>query len=280
MWWPAIGGLVVGIGGWLFPTALGVGYETIRALLQGQAVLSVLLGVLLVKSTIWAVSLGSGTSGGVLAPLLMMGAALGGLEAMVLPAEGPGFWPLISMAAILGGTMRAPFTAVVFGLELTHDLNAIVPMLLAVIVAHAVTVLTLPRSILTEKVSRRGFHLSREYTVDPLETLLVRDVMDELGAAQPAQSNLSSNSVGEKRPRIVIGRSAPLRVAVYRMAETGLTRLQVTDESDAVIGEVTLEHLLKARVASLDAENRRERHLRIWNLVTLFSSSDEAARTR
>ena len=108
-WWPAIGGLAVGLGGMIFPQALGVGYDTIRAFLEGPVPSSVIAGVLLVKSAIWVISLGSGTSGGVLAPLLMMGAALGGLEAFFLPHEGAGFWPLVSMGAILGGTMRAPF---------------------------------------------------------------------------------------------------------------------------------------------------------------------------
>ena len=177
MWWPAIGGLVIGLGGLIFPQALGVGYDTIGALLQGDVPRNMILGILLVKSVIWAVSLGSGTSGGVLAPLLMMGGALGGIEAMFLPFEGAGFWPLVSMGAILGGTMRSPFTGVIFALELTHDVNMLLPLLLAVTIAHGFTVLTLRRSILTEKVARRGYHLSREYAVDPLEILFVREVM-------------------------------------------------------------------------------------------------------
>ena len=156
MWWPAIGGFLIGLGGLLFPQALGVGYETIGALLQGDAPIRLIIGILCVKSAIWALALGSGTSGGVLAPLLMMGAALGGIESMIFPAEGLGFWPLISMAAILGGTMRVPFTAVIFVLELTHDYSAILPLFIAVIVAYAFTVLTMKRSILTEKISRRG----------------------------------------------------------------------------------------------------------------------------
>jgi H+/Cl- antiporter ClcA len=93
MWWPAIGGLVIGVGGWMFPQALGVGYDVIGALLRGDVGGRVILGILIVKSVIWSVSLGSGTSGGVLAPLLMMGGALGGVEAWFLPAEGLGFWP-------------------------------------------------------------------------------------------------------------------------------------------------------------------------------------------
>ena len=177
MWWPAIGGLAIGVGGLIFPQALGVGYDTIGGLLQGSVTTHVIIGVLLVKWFIWAVSLGSGTSGGVLAPLLMMGGALGGLEAMFLPNEGAGFWPLISMGAVLGGTMRSPFTSIVFAFELTHDGNVFLPLLVASVIAHAFTVLTLKRSILTEKVARRGYHLSREYAVDPLEILFVREVM-------------------------------------------------------------------------------------------------------
>src|SRR5580698_480240 len=190
MWWPAIGGLVVGLGGLIFAQALGVGYDTIGALLKGDVARNVILGVLLVKSIIWAVSLGSGTSGGVLAPLLMMGGALGGIEAMFLPNEGAGFWPLIGMAAILGGTMRSPLTGVIFALELTHDMNVMLPLLVASVIAHGFTVLVLKRSILTEKVARRGYHLSREYAVDPLEILSARDAMRTNLVALPSESTL------------------------------------------------------------------------------------------
>jgi H+/Cl- antiporter ClcA/predicted transcriptional regulator len=190
MWWPAIGGLAIGLGGLIFPQALGVGYDTIGALLQGSVTTRVILGVLLVKWFIWAVSLGSGTSGGVLAPLLMMGGALGGLEAMFLPNEGAGFWPLISMGAILGGTMRSPFTSIVFAFELTHDANVFLPLLVGSVIAHAFTVLTLRRSILTEKVARRGYHLSREYAVDPLEILFVREVMRSNVVVLPAETKV------------------------------------------------------------------------------------------
>jgi chloride channel protein, CIC family len=194
MWWPAIGGVAIGLGGLIFPQALGVGYDTIGGLLQGSVTARVILGVLLVKWFIWAVSLGSGTSGGVLAPLLMMGGALGGLEAMFLPNEGAGFWPLISMGAILGGTMRAPFTSIIFAFELTHDANVFLPLLVGSVIAHGFTVLTLRRSILTEKVARRGFHLSREYAVDPLEILFVREVMRTKVAVLLATSTLGELS--------------------------------------------------------------------------------------
>src|SRR5579885_1555370 len=186
MWWPAIGGLAIGIGGLIFPQALGVGYDTIGNLLQGSVTSHVILGILLVKWFIWAVSLGSGTSGGVLAPLLMVGGSLGGLEAHFLPDAGPGFWALVSMGAVLGGTMRAPLTAVVFALELTHDINVLLPLLLAVTMSYGFTVLCLKHSALTEKISRRGYHLSCEYAVDPLEVLFVREVMQPLNGHVPA----------------------------------------------------------------------------------------------
>jgi H+/Cl- antiporter ClcA len=190
MWWPALGGLVIGAGGWMFPQALGVGYETIGELVQGDVPSRIILGILVVKATIWSVSLGSGTSGGVLAPLLMMGGALGGLEAWVLPDLGAGFWPLVSMGAILGGTMRAPLTGVIFALELTHDINMLLPLLVAVSMAHAFTVLVLKRSILTEKIARRGYHLTREYAIDPLEILFVREVMTGNIVALPIDAPL------------------------------------------------------------------------------------------
>ena len=186
MWWPAIGGLVIGIGGWIFPEALGVGYDNIAWLMQGGTALHMIYGILIVKSLIWAISLGSGTSGGVLAPLLMIGGSLGALEAGFLPVVGAGFWPLVSMAAVLGGGLRLPFTAVVFCLEVTHDLSALLPLLIAVTVAYGFTVLTMPRSILTEKIARRGYHLRAESEADPLERFFVRDVMRSNVLALPA----------------------------------------------------------------------------------------------
>jgi CIC family chloride channel protein len=178
MWWPAIGGLVIGLGGLACPQALGVGYDVIGGILHDSFTARAILVLVLVKGVIWSVSLGSGTSGGVLAPLLMMGGALGGLEGLVFPGGGPGFWPLVGMGAILGGTMRSPLTGIVFAVELTHDLNMLLPLVIAVTVAHGFTVLALRRSILTEKVARRGFHVSREYAIDELEILFVRDVMN------------------------------------------------------------------------------------------------------
>jgi len=177
MWWPAMGAAVVGLGGLIFPEALGVGYDHIAMLIQGHATLHLILGILIVKWLIWAASLGSGTSGGVLAPVLMIGGALGGAEALWFPDAGIGFWPLVSMGAMLGGTLRAPLASIVFTFEVTRDGGALLPLLISVGVAYGITVLTLRRSILTEKISRRGYHLSCEYSIDPLEILFVREVM-------------------------------------------------------------------------------------------------------
>jgi H+/Cl- antiporter ClcA len=186
MWWPMLGGLAVGLGGLFQPRALGVGYEVIGELLRGDYVLRALVGLIIVKGLIWAIALGSGTSGGVLAPLLMMGGALGALAAPILPGGDRALWPLVGMAAALGGTMRSPLTSVVFALELTHDINALPALLIAGVVAHAFTVLSMPRSILTEKIARRGYHISREYAIDPLETLRVGDVMTTEVVTVPA----------------------------------------------------------------------------------------------
>jgi H+/Cl- antiporter ClcA/CBS domain-containing protein len=312
MWWPALGGLAIGIGGFFFPQALGVGYDVIQGLLTGDLPTRIIVGVLLVKSTIWALSLGSGTSGGVLAPLLMIGGALGGVEAHFLPFEGAGFWPLVSMGAILGGTMRSPLTAVIFALELTHDVNVMLPLLLAVTIAHGFTVLALRRSILTEKISRRGYHLSREYSIDPLEIIFAREVVrtsvvalpatatiDQVAASlKPAPANARHDQrlfpvvdegrrvvgvitrfglrqwlneggragqplgeVIERRP-VMAYADEPLRVIVYRMAETGLTRLPVVERQNGTfVGMLALTDLLTARARILDAERRRERVL-------------------
>ncbi len=179
MWWPAIGGLAVGIGGYLQPRALGVGYDVIGDLLHSQLTTSVVVSLLVCKAIMWIISLGSGTSGGVLAPLLMMGAGLGVIMGPIMPGGHSALWPLIFMAATLGGMMRAPVMSVIFAFELTHDVNALLPLLTASAVAYGFTVLSMPRSILTEKIARRGYHIYREYGIDPLERHNVDEVMTE-----------------------------------------------------------------------------------------------------
>ncbi len=179
MYWPIIGGFFIGLGGLINPRTLGVGYDTIRLLLSGGQVGLALISLLIVKMLSWSIGLGSGTSGGVLAPLLIMGGALGALEAHFIPVGNVSLWVMVSMAAIMGGTMRSPFTSTVFLLELTRDLNLLPALLLASVVADVVTVLLMRRSILTEKVARHGVQLSREYGVNPFELVRVGEVMDK-----------------------------------------------------------------------------------------------------
>jgi len=190
MWWPMIGGLVVGIGGLIEPRALGVGYDNIADMLDGRTVAAAALLLLAVKAIIWSVALGSGTSGGVLAPLLIMGGAMGAVLAGILPAADPGFWALLAMSATMGGTMRAPLTATFFAVELTGNTHVLVPLIAACAAAHAVTVLLMKRSILTEKIARRGHHLVREYRVDPFALTRVREVMTAQVESVPATMTL------------------------------------------------------------------------------------------
>jgi CIC family chloride channel protein len=231
MWWPAIGGLFVGIGGYIDPRVLGVGYDTIHSLLRGEVFGPLVAGLLIGKALVWSISLGSGTSGGVLAPLLIMGGALGAIEARWMPIGDPGMWAMISMAAMMAGTMRSPLTAMVFTLELTHDLNLLPGLLVACIAAHAVTVLALRRSILTEKVARRGFHINREYVVDPLMGLRVGEVMDENPPTIPASTKVTdfSDLVANRDP--------------------SLSRRQgtiIVDESGSLAGMITRGDVLRA----------------------------------
>ncbi|WP_420894784.1 chloride channel protein [Streptomyces noursei] len=178
MWWPAIGGLVIGLGGLVEPRALGVGYDVIEQLLTGRATVSLIVGILVVKTLIWSLSLGSGTSGGVLAPVFMIGGAVGAAEGLVFPHVIPGFWAMMGLAAVVGGVMRSPLTGVVFTLELTHAWGAALPLLISSTAAYALSALLLKRSVLTEKIARRGLHLTREYSTDPLETFFVEEVME------------------------------------------------------------------------------------------------------
>jgi H+/Cl- antiporter ClcA len=201
MWWPALGGLVVGLGGWLEPRALGVGYDVIGDLLANRLTMDIVLALLVAKAIMWVVALGSGTSGGVLAPLLTLGAGLGVIAAQVLPGGTPGLWALVCMAGVLGAVLGAPLTAIVFAFGLTHDAEALLPLLLTTAVAWGVTSLTLRRSIMTEKIARRGLHVYREYGVDPLERQHVADLLNaevvsidgELPAAEAMQRYFGAN---------------------------------------------------------------------------------------
>jgi H+/Cl- antiporter ClcA/predicted transcriptional regulator len=204
MWWPALGAVAVGLGGIVDPRVLGVGYETIHALLRGEVLGLTLVSLLLIKALVWSVALGSGTSGGVLAPLLIMGGALGAILSQWAPSGDPGLWAMVGMAAMMGGTMRSPFTGLVFALELTHDLNALPALLIGCVAALAVTVLLMRRSILTEKLARRGQHIAREYSVDLFDLTRVCEVMDDDPPMIPADTKVAqlSDWIAKGDPRV------------------------------------------------------------------------------
>lgn len=176
MWWPALGAIVVGIGGLFDIRVLRAGYGVIQQLLDGNLLVKAVLLLLVVKAIVWLVALGSGTSGGILAPLLILGGCAGFLIGQYLPGD-PGFWAMIGMAGIMSGVMRAPMTGALFAAELTNHLSALPETIAAGAAAYAVSVLIMKRSILTEKIARRGRHISREYTVDALEFLQAGQLM-------------------------------------------------------------------------------------------------------
>jgi CBS domain-containing protein len=189
-----------------------------------------MVGLLVVKSIIWIIALGSGTSGGVVAPILMVGASLGGLEALFLPHFGTGFWPLVSMGATMAGVMACPFTGVVFAVELTHDFNMMMPLLISCFLSYFLIVLTMKRSILTEKISRRGYHLSREYAIDPLEILFTREVTRPNVVALPSDVTLD-----QAREMIRPGQKP-----------RGQHLFPVVDDEKHLVGIVSRNHLMKA----------------------------------
>src|SRR5271156_3848819 len=238
MWWPAIGGIGIGVGGLFFPRGLGVGYDNIAELLHGNATIGLIVGILIAKSLMWAFSLGSGTSGGVLAPLLMIGGAVGALAGHLAHASADmqAFWALIGMGAMLAGSLGVPMTAILFSLEVTHCLPALLPLTLGCIASYLVTALLMPRSILTEKLSRRGYHLTREYGVDPLEIVIIRDLMSPPSGDIPPSSSL---------PEVFAYSDSTLRSAAEIMATEGRAVLPVVDRgTNRISGSITLQDLL------------------------------------
>lgn len=176
MWWPALGSVFVGIGGILQPRVLGAGYVSIQNLLDGSLAINIIISLLLVKSIVWLISLGSGTSGGVVAPLLIIGGAVGAMVAHLLPGYG-GMLVMAGMAGILSGAMRAPLTGALFAVEVTGHFDLLPVALGAAVASYAVSVLMMPRSIFTERLARRGHHIVQEYATDTLETTKARQIM-------------------------------------------------------------------------------------------------------
>ena len=205
-WWPALGGLGLGVIGYFVPRVLGVGYGTISDLLGGRLAVGLVAVLLVAKAGALLVSLGSGTSGGLLAPMFTMGAALGTLYAAAVnhwvPAAhlSPGAFALVAMAAVFGAAARAPFTFIIFAFEITRDYDSVLPLMLVVVVAHAVGLLLMRNSIMTEKLARRGRHVHQEYEVDLFQQVRVGEVMDAAPALVPA-----SETIGRLAGRIAAG---------------------------------------------------------------------------
>src|ERR1700678_3304616 len=183
LWHPAIGALGLGIIGFFVPRVLGVGYDTISDILNNNLALKLLLIVAICKALAMVISLGSGTSGGLLAPMFMSSAALGGAFAMVMnmifPSLhlSPGAYALVAMAAVFGSASRATFAFIVFAFEITRDYNAILPLMLACVIADMIALRYLPNSIMTEKLARRGLKVPDQFEVNAMKAMRVREVM-------------------------------------------------------------------------------------------------------
>lgn len=169
MWWPAVGGLAVGLIGIISPHTMGVGYENIDNILSGQFVGVTLAAFCALKFLSWSIALGSGTSGGTLAPIFTIGGGLGVLTGQALQAIVPTagidlrIAGLVGMAASFAGASRALFTSVVFAMEITQQFNCLLPLLAGCTAAFIVSALVMRTTIMTEKLARRGHHVPSEY---------------------------------------------------------------------------------------------------------------------
>lgn len=184
-WWPALGGIAVGVIGYFSPATLGVGYENITHLLSGTMAAQIILPLCIFKFVSWAISLGSGTSGGTLAPLLTIGSALGALMGIlvigIFPAAGVSvaLAALVGMSAMFAGASRALLTSIIFAMETTGQANALLPLLAACIASYLISFMLLENTIMTEKIARRGVAAPTAYEPDVLNQFKVKQVMRE-----------------------------------------------------------------------------------------------------
>jgi CIC family chloride channel protein len=186
MWWPAIGALGLGVIGFVVPRVFGVGYDTIGDILNGSLAWKLLLILMFAKAAALVISLGSGTSGGLLAPTFLWSAAMGGLFAMignhVFPAAhlSPGAFALVAMGAVFGAASRATFSFIIFAFEITRDYNAVLPLMLVAVIADGIAMLFMPHtSIMTEKLARRGLRVHQDYEADALTQSTVSETMEK-----------------------------------------------------------------------------------------------------
>jgi chloride channel protein, CIC family len=238
MWWPAIGALGLGIIGFFVPRVLGVGYDTIGDILNGQLAWKILLVVMLAKAAALAVSLGSGTSGGLLAPCFMWSAAMGGIFAMVsnrfLPGAhlSPGAFALVAMGAVFGAASRATFTFIIFAFEITRDYNSVLPLMLVSVIADGIAMLLMPNSsIMTEKLARRGLRVHQDYETDVLSQARAGDTMEQELPAIPADTTVAALAE---------------RIAQHDPAVARHEALLILDDAGKLAGIITRGDLLRA----------------------------------
>jgi CIC family chloride channel protein len=234
MWWPAIGGVVVGIVGWLSPHTMGVGYDNIDRMLSGELAGQTAIVFCALKLVSWSLSLGTGTSGGTLAPLFTigggLGSALGAVTAGLLPRAGIDVRvaALVGMAALFAGASRALLASVVFAFETTRQPMGLLPLLGGCTAAYLVSAMTMRHSIMTEKIARRGVRVVSEYAADFLEQTLVSDV-----ARAPVIVLRAEDSV------------AHVRTWIEKHAEGSRHQgFPVVDADDRIVGVVTRRDLL------------------------------------
>jgi H+/Cl- antiporter ClcA len=211
LWWPAIGALGLGIIGFFVPRVLGVGYDTIGDILNGNLALKILIVVMLAKAVALVISLGSGTSGGLLAPMFMSSAAMGGALALGLNRVFPsahiaaGAFALVAMGAVFGAASRATFSFIIFAFEITRDYNSVLPLMLVCVIADGLAMLLMPNaSIMTEKLARRGMRIHQDYEVDVLQHTVVSETMDEVAPIISADVSLGdlADRIGRGDPDV------------------------------------------------------------------------------
>jgi H+/Cl- antiporter ClcA/CBS domain-containing protein len=238
MWWPAIGAVGIALGGLVNVHVLGAGYGNIQALLDGNVAVRLVVALLVIKAAVWLVALGSGTSGGILAPLLIIGGAAGFLFGQVMPGD-PGFWAMVGMAGIMSGAMRAPLTGALFAAELTNHMGALPETIAASATAYAVSVLMMRRSILTEKIARRGRHVLQEYSIDALEfqqagQLMTRDPATLSGEMTIGDAVRFFEQQAEHRSYPVVD---PAERLVGLVSRTDALRWQIAKRSEGRLAE-------------------------------------------
>ena len=238
LWWPALGALGLGIIGFFVPRVFGVGYDTIGDILNAQLAWKILLIVMVAKAVALVVSLGSGTSGGLLAPCFMWSAALGGLFAMganhIFPSANlaPGAFALVAMGAVFGAASRATFSFIIFAFEITRDYNSVLPLMLVSVIADGIAMLFMPHtSIMTEKLARRGLRVHQDYEADALSQSTVGETMEPNPPVIAADAKVSELAD---------------RIAKHDPILTRNQGLLVIDSSKKLAGIITRGDILRA----------------------------------